>query len=1338
MKGFKRVVLAILALATFSVIGVSATEEKEMAYYVINEDFSLPQPNSWSSAVPSSWDADTLAGGLSVSGNRSFAVMDDSEKLSSTMRRVFNAESGKITLEFTIIPSDINEGTVFELRSGETTAIGFVMTENALELKRPTGDNVVIGEMTVGRICGIKAQIDIPSNTFILQINGQTNGTTFRFLNPCEQLDTFFLETGREGTGTIGIGTVRISNGFSVNEKFITSPYALPDDWTKDESAGTIAAEQKLGSLYPDVYSLRINDDDFLGSSSISRTFTYDGEELWLEYQFLIPEQMDEFNMILGQGNNSLITLGNKKSKFGYWLQNGEFQEAYDLKDNVWYHVMLKLTEADGGKLYINHKLVADKIELPFLKVDSIRFETGKTATGYIYLDDILLKSYYPYPDDYVPEPDPPEHGDYIVGMQSCNMWKEGSHFGWDWINPFEERHSYMGFYDEGSPEVKDWEIKWMLEHGIDYELFCWYRPPAGNNQPIKYPRNAYALHEGFMNTRYKDRINFAIAWENGSIGVSGSQDFRENVVPFWMEQYFKDPSYLVVDNKPVVSIYNFSRLKEGFGSVEGIRAEMDYLRQACIDEGFDGCIILMSSSTMSETEMQEMSDAGIDCIYNYSWGQSAAVVETQMANLEKQRDLGGVDMMVTMSMGRDDTPWERNAGGFASVEDFRRLVEWSEDTFIPSLPADSLGKRFVMFGNWNEYGEGHFLSPTNLHGFEYLDAIRDVYTGGGEHEDISPTEGQKARFTHLYVQDRQRIKPYSARHVQEEEEVPDNVKLGYYFDEATEGWTVAKQVDNFRVENGAIAGTSNNTDPGVYSPANLDLVIGDVTHIRIRMKTSNSAASVTLYYITNTDASWAESKSFKGTFTQVGDEMYELILPTAGSNTWKGKLTQMRLDPITETGDFAIDSVELLSRNVEGGLQLLVDGEQQFFTRPLVMQNDSILVPAAEFSDFINVAWGATIDNDAVNLLDENGRIIHLPYGQTAGKIDDEVFTVTEPACLIDHEVYYPLRSVAEALGYKVEWNNEENAANVITQADTGEGTISAPTEPDALGTFNFNTPGDTQGWSAGGNMTGASVSGGVFSFRSTGTDPTMTYRGNIDAAQFPIVNVRVKNQSNGSKLQMYFATTESPSLSESQSVSVTMEPNGDEFVDLALQMSENDAWKGTVTQLRLDPTDSTGKMEIEYIILSDQVIFSGGSGDGKNILSNALMDWRQLEYTTDGATANYTADTAYIGRYSLRTVKEEPDGALLIPAPMQQDKLYTYTFWVNLPTVGSVEIGTVAPDGSRRTAGTAEIAIPQLWTKVTGSFTYGEASDDPMFYILSDTASFCLDGIALREEAE
>ena len=110
------------------------------------------------------------------------------------------------------------------------------------------------------------------------------------------------------------------------------------------------------------------------------------------------------------------------------------------------------------------------------------------------------------------------------------------------------------------------------------------------------------------------------------------------------------------------------------------------------------------------------------------------------------QRDAAaavGFRMLPSISVGWQTSPWDGTqdpGNGWASVSDYRALAHWAKDEFMPTLPQDSLGRRMLMLANWNEFGEGHFMMPSNLAGFGYVDALREVFTDGGPHADPVPT----------------------------------------------------------------------------------------------------------------------------------------------------------------------------------------------------------------------------------------------------------------------------------------------------------------------------------------------------------------------------------------------------------------------------------------------------------------------------------------------------------------------------------------------------------------------------------------------------------------------
>ena len=140
---------------------------------------------------------------------------------------------------------------------------------------------------------------------------------------------------------------------------------------------------------------------------------------------------------------------------------------------------------------------------------------------------------------------------------------------------------------------MADWETKWAVEHGIDFFIYCWYRKSQGAPVEMNF---GSAIHDALFKSRFVDKMKFTIMWENqrkGFSGVADEADLFDNLLPFWMENYFRHPSYLKVDNKPVLYIYRPEFLIDDLGGVDKVAAAFEKMRQACVDAGFDGIWLL-------------------------------------------------------------------------------------------------------------------------------------------------------------------------------------------------------------------------------------------------------------------------------------------------------------------------------------------------------------------------------------------------------------------------------------------------------------------------------------------------------------------------------------------------------------------------------------------------------------------------------------------------------------------------------------------------------------------------------------------------------------------------
>ena len=357
---------------------------------------------------------------------------------------------------------------------------------------------------------------------------------------------------------------------------------------------------------------------------------------------------------------------------------------------------------------------------------------------------------------DYIPEPHPAE-SDRIIAAHYYAAWKKGAagiHEGFDDLaDEFPDRTPLMGYYDEENPEVTDWEIKWALEHGINCFIYCWYRRHDNYGKPVTEAdlRCGHGLHEALFRAKYGKMMKFAIMYEaSPRWGGTDEEDMLAHLMPFWMENYFKRENYLVIDNKPVLFVYQQTRLgQECFQSAESQRATFDACREYARQYGFDGMIFAACRSEVREDVHADLMARGYDLRFGYNSGFYApydhfedeeAIIEAQCRILERNLAIDPERFIATPSCFADPTPrrsqrWCDLGYKFREVtrwyltpENYRRLLERMK-AMTDALPEGAWGRRIMMIDNWNEWDEGHFVAPSHKFGFKFLEAIREVLT---------------------------------------------------------------------------------------------------------------------------------------------------------------------------------------------------------------------------------------------------------------------------------------------------------------------------------------------------------------------------------------------------------------------------------------------------------------------------------------------------------------------------------------------------------------------------------------------------------------------------------
>ena len=355
-------------------------------------------------------------------------------------------------------------------------------------------------------------------------------------------------------------------------------------------------------------------------------------------------------------------------------------------------------------------------------------------------------------PTDGVPEPVVPRDSrGNQVGINVCSLWHEGSHRGWDCIANCRDPKPVLGFYDEGEGESADWEIKYLVEHGVDFQAFCWYAD--ARKEAIKSPQLAYQLEDGYKNARWSDRMRYCLIWECANACVPEDVAvWREHYVPYLIEHHFKDPRYLRLKNRPVLFLFGGAwRLPKQFGSVEKVRAAFDYLADEVRKIGCDGMIYVASQASSAP----DLAAMGFDATAAYNWGDDGYRYDVNTNSNWKNAADRSCYTIPTVSVGFNNEPWGGKRKPMMTPEELRRTLTWARDEFEPKMSAKGTWQeRLFMLSTWNEYGEGTYMMPTtDERGFGYLDAVRAVFTDEPVDRslDLLPTAAQRARMCRLY-----------------------------------------------------------------------------------------------------------------------------------------------------------------------------------------------------------------------------------------------------------------------------------------------------------------------------------------------------------------------------------------------------------------------------------------------------------------------------------------------------------------------------------------------------------------------------------------------------------
>lgn len=323
----------------------------------------------------------------------------------------------------------------------------------------------------------------------------------------------------------------------------------------------------------------------------------------------------------------------------------------------------------------------------------------------------------------------------------------------------YQPRIPLWGYEMDDDPAAMEKKIEAATDHGIDVFIFDWY---WYDGKPLL----EESLNEGFIKAKNADKMKFYLMWANHDVwgyqwnhniykpdtilwqGEVGWGNFRL-LVDRVINQYFKQPGYFRIENKPVFALWSLTELVQGFNDLDGTKKALDYFREEVEKAGFEGLHFQLSGYnhgkdgkphllpdelTEGKTINEIVSLLGINSITTYNWGGGTdyiALGERSILWRNNWDSAGSIPYFPNVIVGYDDSPRFPERGKEIvhinnSPESFAAYLQKAKE-YSDNHPDQP---KLIIINAWNEWTEGSYLEPDMKWGYGYLESVKKVMSG--------------------------------------------------------------------------------------------------------------------------------------------------------------------------------------------------------------------------------------------------------------------------------------------------------------------------------------------------------------------------------------------------------------------------------------------------------------------------------------------------------------------------------------------------------------------------------------------------------------------------------
>lgn len=319
------------------------------------------------------------------------------------------------------------------------------------------------------------------------------------------------------------------------------------------------------------------------------------------------------------------------------------------------------------------------------------------------------------------------------------------------------------GYVNEADSKVMEMQIDCAVAYGVNVFIYDWY---WYDNRPFL----ENCLNDGFLKARGNKKMKFCLMWANhdathlwdkrnsdnflSTVIWSGvvTPEIYSNIYDRTIEKYFKCENYYTIEGCPVYIIFDIDNFIRTFGTTQECKKGIEEFRRKTLEAGFKGLHFQvihwndrvfnwLSDGDINKgaTSFELYDFLGVDSVTSYNWGCNVKfdgdyteVTNAYTEKLKRESEKLNIPFYPNISVG-----WDNNVRFHDFVpgvvenntpENFKIACKKVKAFADDSMKKGIMKAPFITVNSWNEWTETSYLQPDDLHGYGYLEAIKEAF----------------------------------------------------------------------------------------------------------------------------------------------------------------------------------------------------------------------------------------------------------------------------------------------------------------------------------------------------------------------------------------------------------------------------------------------------------------------------------------------------------------------------------------------------------------------------------------------------------------------------------